>query len=481
MNPKKKIEDLKLDPDHPRLITRRDFIGHGLMSGFAISMVPSVILAMLKTDIAHAQTAACPSSAAAAGLMPLVVLDMAGGLGLASNFIVGKTGGAQDYLTSYNLLGIPDGNNPKNVSGQVETRFGAPMHLTLSRFLTGMNSVMSEAARTNTKIMTVCHSSMDDSSSNQLSPLIVAAKAGLVGSALPTGLGVRASQSGGNSAVPVADAALKPLPISSGSNLVSAITMGDALTGLSTSQRARIARAAANLSNSQSSKFESMSQGEQFKFLAGCGYLKNSDVINNSSGIDASQNELARAVYSGVNNNGQNIEASGANAAAVFNTLMGNVGPSAIVVGGCDYHGNPQATTDAKDQECGTTLGKIIELAHRLGKPVVIAGISDGGIAYVQGERTARSDSGNRSLAFLACYKPGGVPAPSKSQIGSYTDGKGQAAIRDNFFATNPAMVAYILAINYLNLSGRMDLVDKVIPQSFPKDKIDEILGWART
>jgi hypothetical protein len=342
-----------------------------------------------------------------------------------------------------------------------------------------MNSVMSEAARANTKIMTICHSSMDDSSNNQLSPLIVAAKAGLVGSVLPTGLGVRSSQSGGNSAVPVADAAFKPLQISSGSNLVSAITMGDALTGLSTSQRARIARAAANLSSSQVSKFESMSQGQQFKVLAGCGYLKNSDVINNSSGIDASQNEQARAVYSGLNNNGQNIEASGANAAAVFNTLMGNVGPSAIVVGGCDYHGNPQATTDAKDQECGTTLGKIIELAHRLGKPVVIAGISDGGIAYVKGERTARSDSGNRSLAFLACYKPGGVPAPLKSQIGSYTDG--QAAIRDNFFATNPSMVAYILAINYLNLSGRMNLVDSVIPQSFPRDKINDILGWART
>ncbi len=220
--------------------------------------------------------------------------------------------------------------------------------------------------------------------------------------------------------------------------------------------------------------------------------MKNSDVVGNSSGIDASQNEKATAVYSGLNNNGQNIEASGANAAAVFNTLMGNVGPSAIVVGGCDYHGNPQEITDAKDEECGTTLGKIIELAHRLGKSVVVAGISDGGIAYLNGARTARSDSGNRSLAFLVCYKPTGAPEPIKSQIGSYTNPQkkpngsfegGQAAIRDNFFATNPSMVAYILAINYLNLSGRMDLVnlESVIPQSFPKNKIDDILGWART
>lgn len=324
MNPKKKISELKLDPDHPRPMSRRDFIGHGLMSGFAISMVPSTLLAMLKADIAHAQTN-CPSGANSNGLLPLLVMDMAGGLGLASNFIVGKTGGALDHLTSYDLLGIPDGMNPKNVSGQVETKFGAPMHLTLSRFLTGMNSVMSPEAQSKTRIMTVCNSSMDDSSSNQLSPLIVAAKAGLVGSILPTGLGTRASQSGGNSAVPVSDAAFKPLPISSGSNLVSAITMGDALTGLTTAQRARIARAASNLTQSQVSKFDSMTQGQQFKTLAGCGYLKNSDVVGNSSGIDASQNEHARAVYSGLNNNGQNIEASGANAAAVFNTLMGNV------------------------------------------------------------------------------------------------------------------------------------------------------------
>lgn len=475
MNPKKKIEGLKLDPDHPRLITRRDFIGHGLMSGFAISMVPSVILAMLKTDIAHAQAAACPSSAAAAGLMPLVVLDMAGGLGLASNFIVGKTGGAQDYLTSYDLLGIPDGSNPKNVSGQVETRYGAPLHLTLSRFLAGMHSVMQESTRANTKIMTVCHSSMDDSSSNQLSPLILAAKAGLVGSVLPTGLGTRSTQSGGNSTVPFPDAALKPLAVSSGTNLVNAITMGDALTGLTPAQRSRIARASSNLSKSQLSKFTSMSQGAQFKTLAECGYAKNADVVSSSSSIDASQNTHVQALY--VNPANQQSEAGGANAAAVFNTLMGNVGPSAIVVGGCDYHNQGEAVSSAKDEECGRELGRILELAARLGKPVVVAGISDGAIAYEKGTRAPRSDSGSRSLAFLACFKPGGAPSLVKSQIGSYIDG--QTAIRDNFFATNPAMVAYILAINYLKLSGRMDLVNSVIPSgAIPSSSLPGILGF---
>jgi hypothetical protein len=309
--------------------------------------------------------------------------------------------------------------------------------------------------------------------------LILAAKAGLVGTVLPTGLGTRSSPSGGNSTVPVADAAFKPLAISSGSNLVSAITMGDAFGALTSDQRSRIASAASRMSQSQLSKFNSMSQGAQFKTLAECGYLKNSNVVASSTDIDASKNEHVKAVYSRLDANNNPVEALGANAAAVFNTLMGNVGPSAIVVGGCDYHNQGETVSGNKDQECGETLGKILELAARLGKSVVVAGISDGGIAYRRDTREPVSDSGSRSLAFLACFRPSTSPQPTlvKSQIGSYTTG--QTAERGNFFATNPAMVAYILAINYLKICGRMDLVNSVIPSgSIPTSEMNNILGF---
>lgn len=473
MNPKKRA--YQYDQDHAPPITRRDFLSQGLISGFAISMVPSVILGMLKTDIAQAQSALnCPPGTPASGLIPSIVLDMAGGLGLSGNFIVGKKGGSQDLLSSYNLLGMPDGMSPRD-SSLIDTTYGAPLHKTLSRFLMGMNSVMSSTTQRNTRILTIPHSGMDDSSNNQLSPLILVAKAGLVGSVLPTGLGMRPSQSGGNSNVPFGDAALKPLMISSGKALVDAIKLGDGLSGLQDYQRARIAKAASNLSSSQLSKFNAMSQGKQFSELAQCGYIKNEQMIKTSAVIDASLNEHVKALYK--NPVDGTSQASGATAAAVFNTLMGNVGPSAIVVGGCDYHNQGIEVSGAKDEECGRELGRILELAALLGKPVAVFGISDGAIAYKKDTREPISDSGSRSLAFLACYKPSGPPALPKSQIGAYTDG--QIADRSFWFATNPAMVAHILAINYLKICNRTDLINSMISSGgFPSAEIPNILGF---
>jgi hypothetical protein len=239
--------------------------------------------------------------------------------------------------------------------------------------------------------------------------------------------------------------------------------MGDALGTLTAAQRSRIAKAASNLTASQTAKFKSMSQGEQFKTLAECGYAKNIDIIASSANIDASLNAQVKIVYKGVDANNNPTEAKGSNAAVVFNALMGNTGPGAVVVGGCDYHGQGSDTAGNKDKECGETLGKIIQLAHLLGKSVVVAGITDGGISFKRGTREPIGDGGSRSLAFLACYKPSGPPTLVKSQIGFYTDG--QAAARTKFFSTNPSMVAYVLTLNYLKLCGRMDLVNSVITQ----------------
>lgn len=456
------------DQDHKAPVTRREFVAQGIASGFALSMMPSLLTMLFKANAAEA--AVCPATSAAPGLLPFLVLDMAGGLAMSGNFVVGKSLGAMDYLTSYGTLGIPDGDNPKNVSGRVDSRFGAPFHSTLSHFYAGMLSVMSAGAQANTRIMTICNSSQDDTAANQLSPLILVSKAGLLGTRLPIGLSNSGGAAGGNSQPPLADSTLKPLAVGSAANLVSALSMGDALASLSNAQRVKIASAASKMSAGQAAKFANMSLGSQFAALAECGYGASVNLINDIAAINPTANTNVQGVY-GVGG------AAGANATVVYNTLVGNTGPGAVVVGGCDYHNQGQTTTDAKDRECGAELGRMLELAHRLGKPAVVAGISDGSCSSNPGTRMFTSDSGNRGMSFLACYKPAAAPTLVSSQIGSFTDGQGVNSVP--FFASNPSMVAYALLANYLKLSGRMDLFTTLVPiGAFPVERVDEVLGF---
>ncbi len=451
---KKKPVEMKLDPDHPRPVTRRDFIAQGLAAGYAISMTPSILFSMFRSEMAMAQTASCSPVANPLGLIPLLVQDHVGGIGLSSNFLVKNSSGA--FLNSYSTLGIPDGNRPTSAPSQVDTTFGAPMHATLSQFLLGMKSIMSPEAIANTRIMTVCHTSQDDTGANALSPLIMATKAGLQGSVLRQGLGNYGPPAGGRSSSPVLDGALKPMIVNSGDALVKTLKMGEALnaTTFPIAAKLKIADAAKRLSAGQLQKFQAMDQGSQFSTLLSEGYLKNLDLINCADSLNAASNSFVTQLYG--------AEATSAKAAVVFNALQGFTGPGAYVIEGCDYHNRGQAVSDPKDFEAGRELGRTLELAKRMGKPVAVVGISDGAIDYAPGERTPQSDGGTKSMSFLACYKPGGPPTLNNNQIGAFTSG--QVVDTSFYFAQSPSIAACILFANYLQICGRISLLDANIP-----------------
>jgi hypothetical protein len=469
---KKKTVEMKWDPDHSKPVTRRQFMAQGLASGLAISMTPSILYSMFRSEIAAAQTASCNPIANPANLIPLIVQDMVGGISLSSNFLVKDAGGA--YLSSYSFLGIPSGNHPNSASNQVDSSFGAPMHATLSRFLAGMKSVMSPEAMANTRIMTVCHTAQDDTNVNPLSPLILATKAGLEGSVLKQGLGNFSGPAGGNSSSPALDAAYKPIIVNSGDTLVKALKMGEALNAntFNVAAKLKIANAAKNLSTGQLARFQNMDQGSQFRTLLETGYTKNLDLISCADSLNASANPNVTSIYGN--------EATSAKASVVFNALQGFTGPGAYAITGCDYHGRTQAESDAKDFEAGMELGRVLELAKRLGKPVAVAGISDGAIAFASGTRTPQSDAGVKSMSFLACYKPSGPPAMTRNQIGAYTQGQGVDMSSAFFFAQSPTAVANILFANYLKLSNRMDLLAANMTSGTITDaQLPGILGFA--
>ncbi len=77
-----------LHPDHPRPVSRRQFLGQGFITGAATIAAPSM-LSMLGAREAAAQ-ASCALTGAGAGLVPFIGIDLGGGANIAgSNVSVG--------------------------------------------------------------------------------------------------------------------------------------------------------------------------------------------------------------------------------------------------------------------------------------------------------------------------------------------------------------------------------------------------------
>ncbi|MGE3975559.1 MAG: hypothetical protein AB7F59_13620, partial [Bdellovibrionales bacterium] len=256
--------------DHKKPTTRREFLAQGLLDLAAFTVVPSV-LSTFTAKAAWALNANCevPDN----GYIPFMVFDMAGGGGLPGNFLVGKQGGPEDLLASYGLLGW----DPRTVA--LDRRFGLPMAGgNVSRILQGMIATMSPEAQALTRMGSICHQSQDDSSINTTSALIEVAKAGLQGSLIKTGLGMSATESGGNTQVPMKESTLKPLEVASVTSVTGSTGYEVLQTELSRSGLAAIAKANLSYSREQIAKFERLPNGAQLKELTECGYTKNSDI-----------------------------------------------------------------------------------------------------------------------------------------------------------------------------------------------------------
>jgi hypothetical protein len=465
-----------LYPDHPTPTTRREFLAAGIAQTCGMMMVPNFLQILAGSSVASAANCAGGS---ASGLLPLIVMDLAGGAGLSGNFLVGKTGGAEDYLASYDTLGIA--SLPQNTPGSIDRTFGAPMHANASRMLAGMKSVMSggagatPGAQEKTSIITVAHVAQDDSGTNPFSPLILASRAGLKGSVFPNGLGNYNTASGTFTRSPITDFSLKPVYLDRYSTIKEILQIGPILQfNLTGVQRTAISNALGKLSQEQGRTIQSVTSGPELANAAECGHLLNSQLATSSVNVDPATDAIMQAVYGYPTQPNAATQLQGA---LVYNALTGNAGACGFVLSGCDYHDGTQTTGDTKDYEIGQSLGRILETAHRMGKAVVVVGFTDGGVYSDRGTRVWRGDASQKSLSFIATYKPTGKVPVAKSQIGAYTDGQG--VDRNVFFAVSSRMIPYIHLANYLHLSGRMDLFSKITSTNdFPIARVNEVIGF---
>jgi hypothetical protein len=467
---------------HAKPSTRREFLSQGMIQASSYFFLPSVLASVLGPRAAQA---ACATAASPSGLLPLVILDMSGGAGLHGNFIVGKEGGALDYLSSYSTMGVEF--LPQNTAGSVDRTFGAPMWTTVSNIRKGMRDNMSTAAIDRTSIMTVCHTATDDSKGNRLSPQLLASKAGLVGSVLRTGVAF-----GGRSPSPIIDASLAAFQMRSPTSLRDLFGYGSISSLESDNSKKGLAAALRRLNQVQSPLLQSLTTAPALSNAFECAHLAQDGLVGRLAALDARLDPVVQEVY------GITATATDANAlraAVVYHALKGHTGPGVIEIAGCDYHDATRTRGNLKDEEIGRELGRILELARRLGTGVVVVGITDGSVySKPAGANAATSpavrdpvtnalawvgDAGTKGLSFLACYKPSGRPAMVRTQIGHFLDNSNPGADRESFFGSNPAMVANILFANYLTLSGRPDLFDvAVAAAAFPRSEMSNILAF---
>lgn len=451
-------QDKKMKPilheNHPKPITRRQFVAQGLMEASAFLIMPSVLDIILNPSAALGLE--CPKGAAGAG-KALISIDCNGGISFGNAFPPFKDERASVALSSYDRMGLG------SAALQLDNQFGHPMNAKsdvgntgdsaadVNRFRDGLLQVTSAAARARLRIGTICVDSNDDSSNNPFAVTALLGAAGMTGKYISTPLGQRNNTfgTGGKSRGPT----LPPNPfaalqIQRPADVINAVSIGGAVQNFSSTAKGKVAKAVERMTASQSSKLNRMTLGEQFSTLVQCGMARNVEFTGNiSNNVDPSQDANVRAVYN-LNNNREAVDA-----AIVMNVLKGNSSSGVLEVGGCDYHNQGRTRTNNRDFEAGRRFGQVIELAHRLGIEVMVYLFSDGSVRSQAGSPEFSGDDGSKGQAILAHYHPN-TPAQRRLQIGAYTDGQG--VDRNTPVGRNPAAVAYFVVANWLNIQGRL-------------------------
>jgi hypothetical protein len=485
-----------LPEGHRKLLTRRDFISHGLIAGGAYALLPTVIGSLLTSSKAQAALS-CPTlGTTTPGLIPFIAIDCAGGAGISGNLVAGsQLSGALVPLASYGRLGIP--YIPGSTPGSIDSRFGAAFHTgpapldstkPVSKMFEGITTRASTLTQGNTRMVSICHQSQDDSSNNELNPVLSVSKSGLKGKLIKNGLGHRRTFSGGNSNPSILETEFKPTYVSNVTGLLSSLSYGADFNAYPLVYKEQMMAAIAKMSQSQATKLSTLPLGDQFQNLVNCGYITNQQFASPPTTLDPRINPVMQSVF-GITTTQNDTKAL--RAAIVYNALMGNAGPSVITVDGCDYHNSVDPTVldavtglpnmshgDYKDLEIGQLVGNILEAAAQLNKPVFIAVYSDGAVSSTLDKRIWTGDYGSASMAFMAHYRPTGVSNNRNSQLGAFTSG--QAANTTPFFAKNPKFVSNVILANYLSVTGQLGLFPSLAPVGFLTDTatIDSIIGF---
>lgn len=463
---------------HAKPVTRRDLLASGIIPFAAWAVGPS-LATLLNPLRAEAQGASGNCGAAPASTaIPFITLNLQGGASFASQVVPKTING--DPIKSFTKLGLGTGpgisfNIEKEFQGVdfAGTAIGGNVQGLVSKFLTGLrlpraNQMTRIAALDNTAFLWQAAASGDDTSSNHLDVTGLVLKMGLQGSKLPN-LG-RSDSSTGIGQMPAVLPPPSPFVVGSVTDLTNALGYAAGLTGLKPKQKEALARTIANLSSGQIKRLGEVTGPSGAAQIVECAGLKNVDLIATGGG---DINPFSGPSAAGGPTQAEMLRIWAVNAAdlrsqdavfgaMVYNGLVGNASTINLNMGGYDYHDGTRATGDGRDLNAGRVVGKILETAAFLKKPVFIYVCSDG--STVSGESATAdsawmSDRGIASMNFMFAFHPDKRPSTSGNQIGGFNDGQ---AVDGKFPTGNNAeLAAQAVFANYAAWNGRMDFLEQ--------------------
>ena len=461
-----------LHADHPRPVTRRDFLSAGLISGGAFVMAPT-LMNLLSSNAMAATLADCGLGGVLKGRIPFIAFDLSGGANMVgSHVMVGGQGGPFDFFSNagYRKMGLPDDQIPNSdTDPRINVEFGLPIHAD-SAYLRGMLSKTSIGARALVNGAIIPARSDNDTSNNPHNPMYGIAKAadpdlnpqggGKFGELLQL-IGTRNSDSGGSSEAPtnMIDLSVRPTKVDRPSDATGLVDTGDLGQMMpSTAEAGAVMEAIEKLSFNKidaATNPDRIADDPNVKLSlqdqVHCGYIKTTDTVTNFGDISAfdplsDENivpvgtktaplvqsnadigavtplDPTQSIFSNTEldpGNANNSSMFGKTAAVMKMVCNGLAGAGTIQQGGYDYHDGSRATGEIRDFRAGQCMGACIEYAHRVGKPLFIYVFSDGSLASNgqldnsangRGKGEWTGDNSSTAASYFLVYNPLGQP-----------------------------------------------------------------------
>jgi len=298
----------QLHGDHPRPVTRRQFVAQGFMTGAAytvgglLATAPGLTRAALSGDLSS-QLGGCSIATSGAGKIPFICFDLAGGANIAgSNVLIGQEDGQQDFLSTagYERQGLPGDMIPGLVDPVLQQDYanfdlGLGFHLD-SAFRRGIMSVISPTTAANVNGAVIPARSDNDTGNNPHNPMYGIARAGANGSIL-TLAGSENTDSGGNSMLPAMlyDPELRPTKVDRPSDVVNLVDTGDLAAILSPQDATAVMESIYRLTDRKMGMVDTQlnqinpdtgnTYDTDIKRLVRCGYLKSADIADRFAGV----------------------------------------------------------------------------------------------------------------------------------------------------------------------------------------------------
>ncbi len=461
-------------PDHPRPVTRRQFLAQGFLSGAAWLAAPS-LLGLFRSGEARAQAVVECGLGAAGGKLPFLVFDLGGGASLAgSNVVVGANTQLDPLSTSgYAKLGLPSDRTPVDPAF-VDASLGLAFH-SESALLRGirMRATPTTLARVNGCIF--CARSDNDTGNNPHNPIYGVNRAGASGALLEL-VGTEGSTSGGRSTVPMSmfDPTVVPTKVASPNEARGLIDTGRLVTLLEDPADAAAVMAAAEAISGH--KVAKLPETALVKALIDCAYQETTELVTNfgdPNAVDATQDPLVTGVVAAGEFGVSELRKSATVAKLVLDDFAG---AGTIEFGGYDYHDGTRATGERKDEIAGQAIGAALEIAAAKNRPLVVYVLSDGSVSSDgvvdnsvdgAGKLVWRGDNSDTAATVMLVFDPDGRPGltATGSQVGRYR-ASGSVETAGSPIADNVTALAYAVVLNYLALHGETGRFASVVPGS---------------